>query len=328
MDPKGYYSTVPVHLDIKDVDTMNPHFIFPMYNASISENQRGNLSTHPEEIKAIDGDIGINETIYYYISNVYPQEFRNVISINHSDGVISLNREMDRESVSLITVQIKAVQQDNPLKSVDSVVLITILDENDNPPKFSQSIYESYIAEDSPIGSNVLVLTASDKDKDGISKGYFSTNNTMFKVDKTGIMYFIHGELDREFTPEMTVKVWVFDAESNGLNSSALVIINIIDVNDNNPEFHNLPLFFTIPEGNYTSTSPLLLGKVNATDPDEGANGQITITQTSDNGDKTFIVQQNGIIIVQGLLDRETKDRYPISLMASDSGTPPRKVMR
>ncbi|XP_063774305.1 protocadherin Fat 4-like isoform X2 [Pseudophryne corroboree] len=232
---------------------------------------------------------------------------------------------MDREAVSLLTVPIKAVQQNNLLKSADSVVLITILDENDNPPNFSQPIYKSYLAENSPTGTNVLVLTASDKDEDGLSNGYFTTNNTMFKVDKMGAMYLTHGELDRELTPEIAVKVWVFDAETNGLNSSALVIITIIDINDNNPVFHNTPLFFTIPEGFYTIISPLLVGQVNATDADEGLNGEVTITKASEYGDNTFIVQPNGIIIAQGPLDRETKNRYVMSLIASDNGTPPRE---
>ncbi|XP_073485065.1 protocadherin-11 X-linked-like [Aquarana catesbeiana] len=320
MDKKGYSSTVPVHIDIKDVDTMNPHFIYPLYEASVPENHKGKLSTHPKEIKAMDGDIGINETVTYSISNVHPAEYSTAFFINTFTGVISLIRELDREAVSSIRMYIKATQQNNHLKSADSVVLVTILDENDNPPQFSQSVYEALVPEHLPPGSQVLLLKASDKDEKALSGGYFTTNDTKFRVDKKGVLYLNHGEIDRELTTQIFVKVWVFDAETAGQNSSALVIITVTDINDNNPEFQNQPLFFTVPEGDYSI--PLPLGKVNVIDWDAGLNGQTTIS--SENKD-IFIVQKNGIVLVNGSLDRETKDRYVIFLIASDNGMPPRK---
>ncbi|KAM5165237.1 protocadherin Fat 4-like [Mantella aurantiaca] len=320
MDIKGYSSEVPVLIDVKDVDTMNPHFIYPLYEASVFENQKGILSTQPEEIKAIDGDIGINELVNYNVSNVHPAEYSTAVFINSFSGVISLIRELDRENVPLITVYIKATQQNNHQKSADSVVLITILDENDNPPQFSQSVYEASVPEHLPPGSEVLLLTASDKDEATLSGGYFLTNDTTFRVDKKGMMYLNYGEVDRELTTQLFVKVWVFDAELAGLNSSALVIITVTDINDNNPEFQNQSLFFTVPEGDYSE--PFLLGDVNVIDRDAGLNGQTTVT--SENRDN-FIVQQNGSILVYGSLDREAMDRYVILLIAADNGMPPRK---
>ncbi|KAM3930878.1 protocadherin Fat 4-like [Leptodactylus fuscus] len=324
-DSRGFSSMVPVLIDIQDVDTMDPHFMFPLYEGSILENQKGSISIYPEAINAIDGDLGINETVYYSIFQVFPPEFRSHFSLDSSIGIISLSKEIDRESVSLLTVEIKATQQNNNLKSADAVVTVTLLDENDNAPQFSQSVYETFLPENSPLGLKALVLTASDKDKDGLSNARFCTNNSMFTVDKAGVMYFSQGELDRELAPRIYVQVWVFDAPSGGLNSSAEVIIDLIDVNDNNPEFHDLPLHFIIPEGDYTETKPVLVGTVNVTDLDEGLNGKVTIIAESENGDRSFRVQENGNIFVHGLLDREAKDKYVIYLIASDKGTPPRK---
>lgn len=87
-------------------------------------------------------------------------------------------------------------------------------------------------------------------------------------------------------------QVWVFDTETAGQNSSTLIIITVTDVNDNNPEFENQPLFFTVPEGDYTI--PLPLGEVNVIDQDAGLNGQTTVT--SENKD-IFIVQKVRIYI-------------------------------
>ncbi|XP_073421125.1 protocadherin Fat 4-like isoform X5 [Dendrobates tinctorius] len=324
-NPSGHSSMVPVLIDIQDVDTMNPHFNFPLYEGSISENQTGRITTQPEAIKAVDGDLGINETVNYSIRKVYPTELTKFISIDHSDGLISVNKEIDRETVSLITVEIQAAQQNNQLKSADSVVLITILDINDNTPQFSQATYEASLPENSPSGSMILVLRATDKDQDGLSNGYFLTNNTMFTVNKNGVMYFNNGELDRESTPRLNVQVWAFDALLGGLNSSTKVIITITDVNDNNPEFNNLPLRYTIPEGDYTDTSPVLVAKLNVTDLDAGLNGHVIVSADAENGDKSFTVQENGNIFVSGPVDREVKDKFEIVLIASDKGSPPRK---
>ncbi|XP_068088490.1 protocadherin Fat 4-like [Hyperolius riggenbachi] len=320
-DIKGHSSSVPVLIEIQDMDTMNPHFIYPLYEASISENQKGVLSTKPEEIEAVDGDNGINEPVTYSISDVYPEEYRNAVSIDKSGGVLSLTRDIDRELVSLITVYIKAAQKDNYLKTADSVVMINILDENDNPPQFSKSIYETSVLENVPPGAEILVVTVTDKDGEGQTSHHFTTNNTMFSVDNYGVMHLVHGELDRELTPQVFVKIWVFDAESDRLNSSAVVIINLMDINDNNPEFQNLPLLFSVPEGEYTMLVPV--GEVIVTDRDAGINGQVTVSSV--NGNKMFIIHQNGTILVTGSLDRETKDKYAISLAASDKGEPPRK---
>lgn len=59
----------------------------------------------------------------------------------------------------------QAAQQDNNLKTADAIVLVTIEDENDNPPEFSKSSYSVSIPENLPDGTQVLEVAASDKDE-------------------------------------------------------------------------------------------------------------------------------------------------------------------
>lgn len=59
----------------------------------------------------------------------------------------------------------QAAQQDNNLKTADAIVLVTIEDVNDNPPELSKPSYSVSIPENLRDGSQVLEVTASDKDE-------------------------------------------------------------------------------------------------------------------------------------------------------------------
>lgn len=59
----------------------------------------------------------------------------------------------------------QAAQQDKIFKTADAVVLVTIGDENDNPPVLSQASYDVFLLENSPNGMEVLQVTATDPDE-------------------------------------------------------------------------------------------------------------------------------------------------------------------
>ncbi|XP_053568619.1 protocadherin Fat 4-like [Bombina bombina] len=218
-----------------------------------------------------------------------------------------------------------AIQLSYMLKSADAVVLVRVLDENDNPPQFSQSVYETSLPENTPSGSIALIVTVTDKDEGGFHGNLtIIPKDSPFQISDLGIITVNHSsELDRERNKCINFQVWAFD--TNRLNSSAMVVINLLDVNDNNPEFQNLPLIYTIPEGDYRTGTPVTVGHINATDMDEGLNGQIIIHSPDEEGDDNFLVLQNGTIIAHGFIDREVKGRYILPVIASDNGTPPRK---
>ncbi|XP_030052038.1 protocadherin Fat 4 isoform X2 [Microcaecilia unicolor] len=240
---------------------------------------------------------------------------------------LSLINEVDRENISLLTVKIKAFQLDKYYKTADAVVVVTIEDENDNAPEFEQSVYSISIPENSPNGTTVHIVTAFDKDEGGFNGNFaIIPENSPFQIsDKGAITVWNSSELDRETMKETIFQVWAVDAEMEGLNSSALLNITLLDINDNNPEFEMEPFIFTILEGDYRSGLPVKVGSVSARDLDEGANGQITFHVSSEDGKDEFTIQQNGILTTQGLLDREFKDKYELLLHASDNGIPQRQ---
>ncbi|XP_052472314.1 protocadherin-like wing polarity protein stan [Carassius gibelio] len=146
-DKGGLRDTTTITLTIEDFDNLNPYFDHCLYKASIEENQIGLFSDiTPEPIKAQDGDTGINEPVVYSITSVIPNEYQNSFEIDRNTGVISVTAALDREQTGQITVAIQATQQNDASKTADAVVLVTIVDVTDNPPKIDQGVHSSHLA--------------------------------------------------------------------------------------------------------------------------------------------------------------------------------------
>ncbi|XP_009923550.2 protocadherin alpha-11-like [Haliaeetus albicilla] len=85
------------------------------------------------------------------------------------------------------------------------------------------------------------------------------------------------------------------------------------------------PYSFAILEGNYMLGAPARVGHVTATDLDEGENAEITYYLSAEDGDNPYSIQQDGTIFINGYVDRETKEKYELLLVASDNGVPQRQ---
>ncbi|XP_016372660.1 cadherin-7-like [Sinocyclocheilus rhinocerous] len=146
-DIGGLSDTTTVTITVEDFDNLTPYFDHCLYKASIEENQVGLFSdVTPEPLKAQDGDTGINEPVVYSITTVVPNEYQNSFEIDRNSGVISVTMALDREQTGQIAVFIQATQQDDASKTANAVVLVTIVDINDNPPKFDLGVDSSHVA--------------------------------------------------------------------------------------------------------------------------------------------------------------------------------------
>ena len=77
-------------------------------------------------------------------------------AINKTSGVITVQSGLDRESVAGYKLTIKAADLGTPSKSSSRDVIITVIDVNDNDPKFTADQYQGKIAEDASVGSPVV----------------------------------------------------------------------------------------------------------------------------------------------------------------------------
>lgn len=76
--------------------------------------------------------------------------------------MISIKSSLDREDISFYTLLVQASDQGTPPLTETVSVNVTIEDINDNPPVFSDSNFTVTVAENLPVGTRFLNITALD----------------------------------------------------------------------------------------------------------------------------------------------------------------------
>ncbi|XP_030251836.1 protocadherin-19 isoform X7 [Sparus aurata] len=209
------------------------------------------------------------------------------------------------------------------------VIKVEIEDLNDNAPRFPTSHIDIEISENASPGTRFPLEGASDPDS-GIFgvQSYSITPNELFGLEiKTRgdgskiAELVVQKSLDRETQSHYTYEISAEDGGDPPKIGAVQLNIKVIDSNDNNPVFDE-----TVYTVNVMENSPMntLVIDLNATDPDEGTNGEVVYSFHSYVTEKTRdafkIDPRTGIITVNGVLDYETAQIYEIDVQAKDLG--------
>uniref|UniRef100_A0A670YLY7 FAT atypical cadherin 4 n=1 Tax=Pseudonaja textilis TaxID=8673 RepID=A0A670YLY7_PSETE len=218
-------------------------------------------------VAAVDNDNGPNGQLNYEIIN---GNIENSFTIHHTTGEIRSVRPLDRERVGQYTLTVKASDRGTPTQSAVVQVLINVLDENDNAPKFSQ-IFSALVPENAPLGYTVTRVTTSDEDAgiNAISRYSIRNTNIPFVINPNTGDITISRLLNREDTDRYRIRV---SAHDSGWTVSTDVTIFVTDINDNSPRFTKPSYYLDYPESNEVGSR---VTQISATDPDEGTNGQV-----------------------------------------------------
>ncbi|XP_044201132.1 protocadherin Fat 4-like [Thunnus albacares] len=328
-DSGGKFDTATVDIDVVDFDNLNPYFIHNLYQAFILENQVGSFRTiQPEAIKAQDGDTGINMTLTYSINTVSPDKYRSNFNIDSSSGVLSLAIAIDREEMnsSVISVDIKAAQTDDILKTAVASVSVTVEDVNDNPPEFDQSDYSVNLLENSPVDAVLFKVIVTDRDQGGfVGTLRILPESAPFSIGSDGTVRVKNSTvLDRETTESITFQIEATEKDPPNSVVDVQVSVTLLDENDNSPAFSSSKY-----EGKVfaNQTVGMLLVQVKAEDPDYGKNGQIKYSINFGNNDGYFSINEDTgeislaktiELLENGILD------FPLYITATDGGIIPR----
>ncbi|KAM5169143.1 protocadherin alpha-11 isoform 7-T7 [Callospermophilus lateralis] len=293
----------------------------------------------PEEAKhgtfvgRIAQDLGLE------LEELVPRLFRveskgrgDLLEVNLQNGILFVNSRIDREELcgrsAECSIHLEVIV-DRPLQVFH--VEVEVKDINDNPPTFSLREQSLLISESKQPDSRFPLEGASDADiGENALLTYRLSQNEYFTLESPTnskptkrLSLILKKSLDREKTPKLNLLLTATDGGKPELTGTLQLLVSILDVNDNDPEFDQLEYKVRLMENTAKET---LVIKLNATDRDEGINGEVTyfLMSIKPNGKFLFTLDENnGEVRVNGTLDYEENKFYEIEVQATDKGIPP-----
>ncbi|XP_048884546.1 protocadherin alpha-C2-like isoform X13 [Brienomyrus brachyistius] len=314
-------------LEILDINDNAPQFRRETLHLDISEStaagERFSLTN------AVDPDVGSNSIKTYYLSEsenfnldiqsgTYGSKYANLV----------LKKALDREEQAVHNLILTAVDGGVPARSGTASIIVRVQDVNDNAPQFDRQIYYVNISENSPIGTPVINLNATDLDEGSNADIIYSF--TLYTSEKTQDLFSLNsktgevkvkGIIDFEEIKTLEMHIQAHDNGYNQLSGQCTVMVFVNDVNDNHPVISITSLKTTVKEDVPVGT---IIALIRISDRDSGDNGKIDI---GINEKLPFALNKSSendfTLVVSEILDREKVSEYDITLIVTDRGTPP-----
>ncbi|KAM3616889.1 uncharacterized protein V6R79_025517 [Siganus canaliculatus] len=236
-----------------------------------------------------------------------------------------LNREIQDNYVLTVKASVKG----EALLETWTKVTIHVLDMNDLRPLFSPTTYSVTIAENTPIGTSIAQVTATDADigSNGEFYYFFKEKMELFAVHPTSGVVSLSGKLSVDEQNRYDVEILAVDRGmklygNNGVSSTAKLFVHVEHVNEHAPVMN---VVTHIPS--WLDKDPTY-AMVTVEDLDEGLNGEIdSVVIVGGDPSENFFVERSEegefSIKASQSLNWET---YPygcnLTLQAKDKGTP------
>ncbi|XP_064016247.1 B-cadherin isoform X2 [Pogoniulus pusillus] len=224
----------------------------------VPENERGPF---PKKLVQIKSNRDRDTKIFYSITGQgadAPPE--GIFTIEKESGWMKVTQPLDRERIDKYHLFSHAVSENGKPVEEPMEIIVTVTDQNDNKPQFTQEVFRGSVPEGALPGTSVMQVTATDADDavetyNGViaysilSQEPREPHPHMFTVNRaTGTLSVIASGLDRERVRQYTLTVQAADLDGEGLTTTALAVIEIADVNDNAPEFDPKTYKAAVPE--------------------------------------------------------------------------------
>ncbi|XP_070407904.1 protocadherin alpha-5 isoform X3 [Nothobranchius furzeri] len=260
---------------------------------------------------------------------------KTYFDVNLRTGNLFISERIDREElcphVDKCSIKIQAALN-NPMNLYR--IEISILDINDNSPAFVENTLYLNIWESQSPGERFPLPVALDADTGSNAVTSYKLNqNEYFSLDVQSGEHGVSAELllqkalDREKQSVIKLVLTAVDGGKPPRSGTLQLLVNVLDVNDNTPVFSNSLYKVQVKENAVPGSFVI---KLNATDLDEGMNGQIRYLFIKrgnvDLSDIFYLNSETGEISVKGELDHEETRAYEIRVQAKDQGPVPRST--
>ncbi|KAM9356799.1 LOW QUALITY PROTEIN: protocadherin-12 [Symphorus nematophorus] len=362
--PNAVPTHCKLHVKLRDINDNAPriHMTWTPPNSPVATVLEG----APEDtflalVMVSDADSGENGKVRAHIQpGSGPFRLKRIHGDNY---MIVTNGSLDREKVMQYNITLLAQDYGDPSLSCVKHLPVHVLDENDNAPVFSSSHYKASLKENNMAGYHALKVEAHDVDLELSGRvSYFirnfnevETNTESFSIHPTSGIISVQRPLDYEESHTYSFIVEAVDQGHPPLTSTAMVQIEVQDVNDNSPVItepkpRNGVASLSVPVnadqgeivtelGNDledgSTTSPInhpiregltgfLASTIKAEDPDSGLSGQLSFLITDRNPSGLFWLDKaTGQLFVNTTNATELIGKtFKVDISVSDMGSP------
>ncbi|XP_070769955.1 protocadherin alpha-2-like [Enoplosus armatus] len=320
--------TMQILVNVIDVNDNTPSFSKSLYKVRVSENVP--ISTTILKLNATDLDEGPHSDIRYSLMRRGNVDSPEKFIVIPESGEIVVKANLDYEESNAYELRVQATDQGASPRSGYSKVLVEVVDVNDNAPEISITSLMSPVKESAEIGTVVALVTVTDKDggKNGLTTCKIK-DSVPFTLTSNYRNYYsltVDGLLDREIVSQYKVTITATDEGKPPLSSSAVITVQISDINDNAPRFPEANINIYVKENSKVGD---IITRTTAEDADANENAKLTYS-LMDNYPKGFpistvvnINSETGDIVSLQSFNYEELKKFQFKVQATDSGVPP-----
>ncbi|KAL3188472.1 hypothetical protein MRX96_003441 [Rhipicephalus microplus] len=251
-------------------------------------------------VQAHDGDDGPNADVFYTTPS------GGKLHLDTDTGLVTVAASLVADNGRLLRLDLVARDRGRPSRMASGVLEVWVGPVAGLRLDFSNASYVARLPEGAAAGSTVLHVQASAMSQPGLAVTYSlgpDQDQGPFVIHRTSGTVSVRDskQLDYEERPELELPLWAHAETPSGamLHGYARLLVQLLDQNDNSPRFSQERYVASVWEGCSRGT---FVAQVSALDADRGS----------------------GLVYHIAVLDREIRDTYMLTLVATDDGQPPR----
>ena len=305
-------------------------------------------------LTARDPDLGDNGRVGYYLAASTRAAYGSTFAVNNATGELYVVGVVDYEKSPVCHLIVVAADHGPEVRTAEATVAVKVDDVNDNPPTvIVNTLYDSdtdvaHVTENAPPGTFVGHVIVRDPDRGAGGRFNCSVDDSRFRLRRissasAGEFHVVTAGVaalpdrerrekfryarstptkvrtDRERREKFQLTLACEDFGVPALVTTRRLTVDVLDINDNPPQFSRSTYIVSIKENNEPGT---VLTHVNATDVDANSVIEYIMSNESSLFSVFGVDPFSGVITAVVSLDREHSPRHKFNVYAVDGGTP------